>query len=448
MVGSWSLKSNVLPRHIHEKPKLTCRCPADTKERPFKCMKCRSTFVRRDLLLRHDRTVHAKDGGVPLVSEVKRRPGTKPTPSGASKPSMELDTATLEQIEASSDGMVDLETAAMLMTDLHHKATAAMTQQDDDVNENPAPYSPDHTTMFDGPAVPYLSSALPMPQMSWDNFMSQPVTEPKAHSISSSLSGSQDSQVSQLSFNSSSTVQPHPNQLPPLMERYPSGGDALAPSLQSITNSMPISGPATPNGLSPYPFLTGPVSPVDYRRSPGPSQPLTSPKAPQIKTQEEYEEMQNRLKQCDNEGTTSSNFQTLSLDDINACLTSYFNLFHPHLPFLHPESFKPSQVHSTLLLSVVSIGALYTFNQDKAFMAHIGSKLLVNHILTNHESFDSRKCPLWLMQSTLLNMIFASWSGDAKGLEWACSIKSLLTNVSFRLLAFERQLIFPIDGCG
>lgn len=29
----------------------------DTKERPFKCMKCRSTFVRRDLLLRHDRTV-------------------------------------------------------------------------------------------------------------------------------------------------------------------------------------------------------------------------------------------------------------------------------------------------------------------------------------------------------------------------------------------------------
>ena len=36
-------------------------------------MKCRSTFVRRDLLLRHDRTVHAKDGGVPLQSDSKRK---------------------------------------------------------------------------------------------------------------------------------------------------------------------------------------------------------------------------------------------------------------------------------------------------------------------------------------------------------------------------------------
>lgn len=33
------------------------------------------------------------------------------------------------------------------------------------------------------------------------------------------------------------------------------------------------------------------------------------------------------------------------------------------------------------------------------------------------------------MQSSLLNMVFASWSGDPKGLEWACSIKSLLANV-------------------
>lgn len=349
--------------------------------------------MRRDLLLRHDRTVHAKDGGVPLVSEVKRRPGSKATTNstaGPSKGPMDLDnTATLEQIEASSD------------------ATAAMANQDDDMNDNAASYSPDHTTMFDT-SVPYLSGAVPLPQMPWDTFMSQP-----------------------LSFNSSSTVQPHthPNQLPPLMERYPSGGDTLAPSLQSITNPMPISGPATPNGLSPYPFLTGPVSPVDYRRSPGPSQPLTTPKAPQIKSQEEFEAMQENMKQCDNEGSTQANFQQQNMEDINACLTAYFNLFHPHLPFLHPESFKPSEVSPALLLSVLSIGALYTFSQDKAFLSHIGSKSLVNQFLQTKESFDSRKCPLWLIQSTLLNMIFASWSGDAKGLEWACSIKSLLTNM-------------------
>lgn len=390
--------------------------------------------MRRDLLLRHDRTVHAKDGGIPLHSEVKRRPGAKTSPKAApAKQSIELDTATLEQIEASSDGMVDLETAAMLMTDLHHKATAAMANQDDDDDgdEPPTPYSPDHTTMFDT-SVPYLSGALPLPQMPWDTFMSQSVNEPKAHSISSSLSGSQDSQVSQLSFTSASTIQPAGNPLPPMMERYPSIGDALAPALQSLTGSMPISGPGTPNGLSPYPFLTGPVSPVDYRRSPGPSQVLTIPKAPQIESEEEYAAVQESMQTCYSQDAASpaTNREVQSRVDLNALLAAYFNMFHHHLPFLHPESFHPSTVAPPLLLAVLSIGALYSFNQEKAYMLHIGSKMLVNEFLQNKESFSSRKCPLWTMQSTLLNMIFASWSGDPKGLEWACSIKSLLANVS------------------
>ncbi len=403
---------------------------ADTKERPFRCTKCKSTFVRRDLLLRHDRTVHAKDGGVPLHSEVKRRPGAPKTSpkAGPTKRSIELDTATLEQIEASSDGMVDLEKAAMLITDLHHKATVAMANQDNVVDEPSTPYSPDHTTMFDT-SVPYLSST-PLPQMPWDPFMSQSVIEPKAHSISSSLSGSQDSQLSQLSFPSASTVHPHSNLLPPMLdERY---RETLAPSLQALSATMHLSEPSTPNGLSPYPFMTGPVSPVDYRRSPGPSQPLSLPKAPQLQSDEEYDQIQETMKKFDSEGATqvSSHFQ--SRGDINSCLSAYFNLFHHHLPFLHPESFEPSEVSTPLLLAVLSIGALYTFDQDKAYVLHIGSKVLVNQFLQNKESFSSRKCPLWTMQSTLLNMIFASWSGDPKGLEWSCSIKSLLANVSDR----------------
>ena len=387
--------------------------------------------MRRDLLLRHDRTVHAKDGGVPLVSEVKRRPGAKATPKATpSKPSIGLDTATLEQIEASSDGMVDIETAAMLMTNFHHKAMADTAAQDDHLDEAASTYSPDHTTMFDT-SVQYMPGTILSSQMPWDPFMSNSVNEPKAHSISSSsLSGSQDSQLSQLSFNSASTVQPHQNQLPPLMERYPSGGDNLAPGLQSLTGSMPISAPATPNGLSPFPFMTGPVSPVDYRRSPGPSQPITTPRVPQLQSDEEYNAMQENMKTCDNERTTQPSFQQQTLGEINACLDSYFKLFHHHLPFLHLESFGPSQVHPALLLSVLSIGALYSFNQDKAYMFHIGSKMLVTQFLQNKESFSSRKCPLWTMQSTLLNMIFASWSGDPKGLEWAGSIKSLVANVS------------------
>lgn len=297
----------------------------------------------------------------------------------------------MEQIEASSD------------------ATAALANNpDDQLDETSTPYSPDHTTMFDTtvPFMPGIPGSMPLNQMPWDHFMSN-----------------------SLSFNSNSTVQPHPNQLPPMMERYPSGGDALAPGLQSLTGSMPISGPATPNGLSPFPFMTGPVSPVDYRRSPGPSQPITTPKVPQLQSDEDYNMLQENMKRCDNERTTQPNFELQSRGEINACLESYFKLFHHHLPFLHLESFDPSQVSPALLLSVLSIGALYSFNQDKAFIFHIGSKLLVSQFLQNKESFSSRKCPLWTMQSTLLNMIFASWSGDPKGLEWAGSIKSLVANM-------------------
>ncbi|KAJ5083603.1 Zinc finger C2H2 [Penicillium angulare] len=352
-----------------------------TKERPFKCLKCRSTFVRRDLLLRHDRTVHAKDGGIPLVAEGRRRGGgvQKSTTSAPSKPSITIDPATLEHIEASSDGMVDLETAAMLMTDFQHKAAAAATGQ---VSERSESLSPAH-----GSFEPYLSGNATLPQMPWDTLGSD--------------AGS----------------------MPTLVDRHGPLGDVL------MSNSLPMSGHSTPNALSPYPSMTGPVSPVNYRRSPGPSQALTLPKAPQIADDMERNLVVERVQGADSLGGLPENFQLPGLATLNRYLSTYFNLYHPHLPFLHQQSFNPAAVSAPLLLAVLSIGALYTFEREHAFMLHVGSKVLVNQFLQHKDNFDSRKCPLWLMQSTLLNMVFESWSGDPKGLEWTCSIKSLLANM-------------------
>ena len=182
--------------------------------------------------------------------------------------------------------------------------------------------------------------------------------------------------------------------------------------------------------------MTGPVSPVNYRRSPGPSQALTLPKAPQIKDDAEWETIVSRVKSSDSLNALPSTFKLPSTVSLNRYLSTYFNLYHHHLPFLHQESFSPAAVSPPLLLAVLSIGALYTFEREHAFMLHIGSKMLVNQFLQNKENFDSRKCPLWAMQSTLLNMIFESWSGDSQGLEWTCSIKSLLANVRSSLVSF------------
>ncbi|KAL4893441.1 fungal-specific transcription factor domain-containing protein [Aspergillus ambiguus] len=372
-----------------------------TKERPFKCLKCRSTFVRRDLLLRHDRTVHAKDGGIPLVSEGRRRGGAgvqKPSPAPApSKPSITIDPATLEQIEASSDGMVDLETAAMLMTDFQHKAAAAATGQATDRAESDRSFSPGRGPLLD-PPVSYLSGNATLPQMPWDTLVSPADTK---HFMSH---GSADS-------------------LPTMMDRHAS--DTLAPSLHSLVTS----GNSTPNALSPYPSMTGPVSPVNYRKSPGPSQALTLPKAPQIANDIERNMVVEHIRHADALGSLPESFQLPSTDSLNKYLSTYFNLYHHHLPFLHQQSFKPTMTTPPLLLAVLSIGALYAFERQDAFMLHVGSKMLVNQFLQRKEDFDSRKCPVWAMQSTLLNMIFESWSGDPKGLEWTCSIKSLLANM-------------------
>ncbi|KAI0879667.1 hypothetical protein GGS24DRAFT_438272 [Hypoxylon argillaceum] len=327
-----------------------------TKERPFKCMKCRSTFVRRDLLLRHDRTVHAKDGGVPLHSDGKRRAGGAKARAinGPSKSSIALDTSTLsEQIEASSEGVFDVEHAAMLVADLHHKATAAM--RDNDAG-SPYASSPVATYPANGaplmdPAVLFPPANSPLPHsVPWDAFMSQSVAAAKAQSVTSSGSASFESQ-------------------------------------QSFAS------------------------------------------APQVLNDEERNMILDNIRAHDSEHAIPEGFRVPNLGSMNRYLATYFGLFHHHLPFLHPSSFSVTQVSPAILLAVLSIGALYAFDQDQAYMLHIGSKVLVNQFLQNKENFSSRKCPLWTMQSSLLNMIFASWSGDPKGLEWACSIKSLLANM-------------------
>lgn len=368
----------------------------DTKERPFKCAKCRSTFVRRDLLLRHDRTVHAKDGGIPLHSDVKRR-------KAPTKSNIAIDTSALEQIEASSDGMVDLETAAMLMTDLHHKATAAMRTAGVGPFDRGGPemaYSNSGSTLMEQ-SVTFPSGAISLPQVPWDSFMPRPGTEPRAHSITSSVSGSQDSRGSFASVNNS---QPHHPQLAPILDHSDNACNGLVPALQAMIDSLPKTGSETP------------------RQAPPPS-------APRIVDDEQRTAILDNIRHVDSEGAMMETVRLPSIPQLNRYLFTYFSLFHHHLPFLHPASFQPTKVAPALLLAVLSIGALYAFDQENAYMLHGGSKILVNQFLQNKENFSSRKCPLWTMQSTLLNMVFASWSGDAKGLEWTCSIKSLLANM-------------------
>ena len=322
----------------------------------------------------------------------------------------------MEQVEASSDDMVDLETAAMLMDDFRLKAMASQEPE-------PLPDMTDPLPTINGNSLvepsSYSNGAVALPQMPWESFMPRNSFGHKANSIASSNGG----RDMRSSFDNSSY--PHTKTLPPMMERTMSNtsNNTLGmPSFQALDIG-------TPGALSPFPSMLGPVSPVDYRRSPGPLQQLTMAKAPQLDGDDQCAKIWANIQAADTEGHLLDTFRLPTITVLNRYLSTYFNLFHHHLPFLHPSSFTPTTVSPSLLLAALSIGALYTFEQEQAYMLHIGSKVLVNQFLQNKENFSSRKCPLWTMQSTLLNMIFASWSGDPKGLEWACSIKSLLANM-------------------
>lgn len=190
--------------------------------------------------------------------------------------------------------------------------------------------------------------------------------------------------------------------------------------------------------------------PLDYQDS-----------IPQISTEQDYHILFANIAAAEDVDGISLLGDTFNLprrEVINTYLNSYFTRYHPHLPFLHIPTFI-STLPTTpppLLLSVLSLGALLSHARDEAVVLHIASKVLVSHFLSRRGDFDSRQCPLWAMQTTLLNMIFGSWSGDAKALEWTCSIKSLLGNLvsgsryalRLRTEKWERERLDESDGMG
>lgn len=403
----------------------------DTKERPFKCTKCRSTFVRRDLLLRHDRTVHAKDGGAPLQNgEGRKRSGPKTSPQQDDPPDEYNGTegdgmhnGDLDHFDGTHD---DIQAAAMLMTDFRNKA--AMQHHDPDLSSHGDMSAISPTVGGSMDSIPYGPETVSLPQMEgWDTLIPQnmPVYGPMPDPMSFI----------------------NPDMGPQPMGPFPQHLDptSMAPDLGNFHVAHSVSGGmGTPGALSPFPSMLGPVSPVDYRKSPGPHQAVSITRAPQVTADDQCTRIMENIKHCDPEAQLLETLRLPTRHTINRYLTNYFDLFHHHLPFLHPASFNPTEVAPALLLSALSIGALYTFEQDNAYMLHIGSKVLTNGFLQKKENFSSRKCPLWTMQATLLNMIFASWSGDAKGLEWACSIKSLIANVSDSIYA--AAALFAMSG--
>lgn len=272
-------------------------------------------------MLRHDRTVHAKDGGIPLHSEVKRKANSK-----TAKPIITIEQSNLDSLD---DGMVDLETAAVLMTELQHAAAAALSDQEQEM-ENRRREASESADSYDGPTM-YTSGALPVRDINnWD-----PPTP------SSTERGS--------------SLQP-PNHFHHLNRSFSLDRRSATPSSHFGGTS---SYAATPTVYSPYPSsplgLHAFVSNVSQ-----PAQP------PQVADEDERRAILDSIREIDGGNTLPRSFRLPSKSALNRYMSTFFSLFHHHLPFLHPATFNAATTAPPLLLAVLSIGALYTFEKEQA----------------------------------------------------------------------------------
>ena len=113
---------------------------------------------------------------------------------------------------------------------------------------------------------------------------------------------------------------------------------------------------------------------------------------------------------ADNKLTES---QFPSLDDLNQYTTQYRNEFDKYFPFIHLGSLHPSMENYPLILSIASIGALYSFHSGHALLLFNVARYRVHSHLEHQKSFNNNSnIPVWLYQSMVLLIFIGIFNND------------------------------------
>lgn len=107
-----------------------------------------------------------------------------------------------------------------------------------------------------------------------------------------------------------------------------------------------------------------------------------------------------------------------SSDFLNLSIRSYFARFHPVYPVIHAPTFRPSKTNSLLLLSICSIGSLFTGSTHGAVQGTQIFERLNKAILATWEQLMARNTEeaTPMVQAALIGQTFGLLSGDPKHL--------------------------------
>ncbi|KAK0262732.1 hypothetical protein LTR35_017660 [Friedmanniomyces endolithicus] len=107
-----------------------------------------------------------------------------------------------------------------------------------------------------------------------------------------------------------------------------------------------------------------------------------------------------------------------SPDFLNLSIRSYFACFHPVFPVIHAPTFRPSKTNALLLLSICSIGSLFTGSSKGALQGARIFEWLNKAILATWERLMARSTDevIPMVQAALIGQTFGLLSGDPKHL--------------------------------
>lgn len=128
-----------------------------------------------------------------------------------------------------------------------------------------------------------------------------------------------------------------------------------------------------------------------------------------------------------------------STEFLNLCVRSYFARFHPVFPVVHAPTFRPSKANSMVLLSICSVGSLFTgsanaIRQGVQIFERLHKAVLANWDRLIARGKDER---ISLLQTSIIGQTFGLLSGEPKHLAIVDTFNGTLITWARRLSTFK-----------
>ncbi|EXJ82935.1 hypothetical protein A1O3_06752 [Capronia epimyces CBS 606.96] len=202
--------------------------------------------------------------------------------------------------------------------------------------------------------------------------------------------------------------------------------------------------PSGSRGIKPVPdtkrlwFITGHDGQEEVPRSGPPTPP-----ASQVEVDDSYRQTLHQSLQI-----RSQHDQVLpSADFLNLCVRSYFARFHPVFPLVHAPTFRPSKANSMVLLSICSVGSLFTGSANAIRQGVQIFERLHKAVLANWERLMSRGTDeqVSLVQTAIIGQTFGLLSGEPQHLAIVDAFNGTLISWARRLGAFRAKKLRGLD---